>query len=180
VSRFSPSTPITLLFGAIVGVALWQTLQLGPVARLVPLAICVPTLALVVFQLALDVFPALARRFAPLERRELIGVAAVRERVHPEHLLVREHPTPEDPATPRESEARAFAWMGAMLASGWLLGFALGGPLFALLYVRFHGRRGWPVALVVAAGLGGAIVVVFGWILKAPLWRGLVWPWLGL
>ena len=74
-SRFSGSAPITALFGAIVGVALWQTLQLGPVARFVPLAVCVPTLALIVLQLALDLFPDVAGRLRALNRDELIGVS---------------------------------------------------------------------------------------------------------
>jgi hypothetical protein len=180
VIRFSPSTPITLLFAAILGVALWQTLDLGPVARFVPLAVVVPTLALVLFQLALDCFPRLARRFAALERSELIGVQGVREQVHPEHIPVREHPTPEDPAPAGDGDAQAFAWMGGALASAWLLGFTLGGPLFALAYVRFHGRRGWGVAAGLAAGLGLAVVGVFEGIFDAPLWRGALWAWLGL
>ena len=85
-----------------------------------------------------------------------------------------------DPGEPRGGEASAFGWMGGMLATALLLGFAVGGPLFAFVYIRFHGRRPWPVALAVAAGLGLAVVVVFDWAFGAPLWRGQLWVWLGI
>jgi len=179
-SRLDGRAVVTVFLGGLVGVALWQTLGLAPGARLVPLTVAVPTLALIVFQLALDLFPELGRRFALLDRDELVGVKQVREQVHPESLPVREHPTPEDPAEPPSGEAAAFGWMGAMLASAWLLGFALGGPLFAFVYIRFRGRRGARVAAAVAAGLGLAIVAVFDWAFDAPLWRGQLWTWLGL
>jgi hypothetical protein len=179
VRRPAPSTPITLFFTALVAAAVWQTLGLGAKARLVPQVVAVPTLVLLLVQLAIDFVPGLARRFARLERKELIGVQAVREQVHPEHIVVREHPTPEDPGEPPSGELEALAWMGAMLGSALLLGFLVGGPLFALLYVRLHGRRPWSLALLVAAGLAAAIVGVFDWTLGAPLWRGWLWTWLG-
>lgn len=178
--RLDGGVAVTLLFVALVVTALADTAGFGPVARLVPLTVAVPTLVLLLVQLALDVFPVLARRLALLERKELLGVRGVRERVHPEHLVVREHPTPEDPGEPPSGEAAAFAWMAAMLASGLVLGFVVGGPLFALAYVRLHGGRPWRVALGVAGGLAVAIVAVFDWTFGAPLWRGWLWARLGV
>ncbi|MBW2447459.1 MAG: tripartite tricarboxylate transporter TctB family protein [Deltaproteobacteria bacterium] len=178
--RLVGSTWLTLVFVALVVVALFETRGLGSVAQLVPRAIAVPTLALIVFQLLLDLFPGLRERLQVIERRELVGVQAVREEVHPEHIVVREHPTPEDPGGARQGEASAFGWMAGMLGAAFLLGFTVGGPLFALAYIRFHGRRPWPVSLAVAIGLGLAIVGVFDWTFGAALWRGQLWQWLGV
>jgi hypothetical protein len=67
--------------------------------------------------------------------------------------------------------AETLAWIGGFTLSIWLFGFAIGMPLFVLVYtLRYRETWFWVVAL--PAGLFVIIHVGFGILLETPLYEG--------
>ena len=67
-------------FGIFVLILIFLLLSLNyqPKARLVPLAIGVPTLLLTLFQLLIDMIPAVGRRFSFFQEYDVFGIEAGR------------------------------------------------------------------------------------------------------
>lgn len=138
---------LTLAVAAAVAALTADALALGPVARRMPLAVALPTLAM----LALEI----ARR-----RRAAASV------------------DPTAPAGPREAEARAFAWVGALALLTWVAGMSIGLPGFVLAYLRLHAGERWPLAAGLALGLAVLLVGGLEAGLGIRLYRGLIGLWL--
>lgn len=168
--RVRGAAVLTGLLIAAVFPMLFETLELHGSARLVPLAIVVPTVLLLALQLLLELSPGWRRRLAFLERPGVIGEQAAHERAH--------LPRAVSAAPVQASEFGVLAWVLAPLPLVALLGFALALPLYTLAYVRGRAARAWPVALAVAALVGGVALGIFELALGVPLWEGILWTWL--
>ena len=64
----------TLMMLAFAGLIFYLTLDLSRVARLVPLAVVIPTLVVLILQLLLDLVPGLAEKYSRFEKRDLFAV----------------------------------------------------------------------------------------------------------
>jgi putative tricarboxylic transport membrane protein len=137
--------------------ALWASRGFGFRARLFPWAIGLPVLGFGLLQLGLE----LTGRSAGAPARPADD---------------------EDPAGAPASRRTAgvLAELVACLASLWLLGFVVGGPLGVLLSLVAGSRERWPVALLIAAGTGVVLYGVFDRILHVPFPPGQLWVWLGI
>lgn len=120
-------------------------------ARLFPLAIAIPTLALVVFQLVQDLF-------ATTEAGTKIQFSDIKP------LDV------EDGKSLPRAAAEAFGWLVGLMATIWIAGFPIAMTLFALLYLRFRSGEKWWVAIVTTAVMIALLFLVFDGLLNV------IWP----
>lgn len=132
---------LTALFMAGVGLAIWSSLGLSPVARLAPLVVAVPTLL-------------------------LLGIELLRQ------ISQASEPPAADDRTLRNRELALLPWLGVLAVSSYLLGMALGLPLFVLSYLRLRSSETWTTSIAVATGLWIALYGVLLQLLEIPLFRG--------
>ena len=120
-------------------------------ARLFPVAIAVPTLALVAWQLAHDLFattaPGAGVRYSDIKPTEV-----------------------EDGKSLYRASAEAFGWLVGLLAVIWIAGFPAAMVLFALLYLRFRSGEKWWVAIATTVVMAGLLFLVFDGLLNV------IWP----
>jgi hypothetical protein len=151
-----------------------ETLRLGRIARMVPLAVVLPTLVLVVAQLIRDFVPARMREAAAAP---LYGIQWLRIVVTT--TLFSRVTRARDAGPPLASVAVMLAWLGAMLALIYLVGLIAAIPLFTLAYLRWHARERWRTALTVAAGVTAIPFALQHFRIEAGLADGMLWSWLG-
>ena len=148
---------------ALVGAFAWAVYeaQVFPEgARLFPLAIALPALALAFLQAVLSLR---ARASAPAE--EVPDMADVPD--------IADEDTLEGPERARRT-AEITAWILGVFAAVFLLGFLLAVPLAAVAYLRSAAREGW-LPSVAVAGLCWALVFgVFDRLLRVPLPPGVL------
>ena len=148
----------TLTIVAVLGAAMWQSLDFGFRAGLFPWAIGFPMLALA---LLLLVIQALGKEKLPAGG-----------------------PASPEPGTPAGVAARRTAgimgWIAGFLAAIWLLGFAIGGTLLTFLSLKVGSRERWPITLALTAGAAAFVYFVFERALNVPFPPGELFVWLGL
>jgi len=143
---------VTSAVALFVGTLFVLALGYGELARLVPLAVVVPVLALVFLQWGLD----------------LVGVV---------------HAGDENGSTPTADSngpnaMKTFGWLLLFPGLAYLLGFAVGAPVFTLLFSRIRSRESWRLSVTLAAATWvvayGGFVVALG----ARLYEGWLFRWL--
>lgn len=149
------------------------SLRLGHTARLVPLAVAVPTLALMLLVLVLDLAPGPAGKLRSLDDGDPFRMKAYREKSGI-------GPDPGEGPPTAAGEIGVFLWLLFLVASIYLLGFTAAAACYTYLFLRFRSGESRGFSLVMAAGTGLFIYGVFGIILSAHLHEGLLWRWLGL
>ena len=77
-TRINDRQLFTLALLAFALVILYATAGLSAVGRLVPLAVLVPTLGLLLFQLCLDLAPGFVRKHSLLEQKDVFGIEEMR------------------------------------------------------------------------------------------------------
>ena len=124
----------TILLAVFAGLMLYRSLGLSPVGRLVPLTVLIPTLAMLLWQLALD----LASKPVPTRRgrRRIDFFHSERHRQSVRLPSERVADIAVNTELPGLRERRVIAGLLAFLLSIYLLGFSISVPLFILLYLR--------------------------------------------
>jgi hypothetical protein len=172
--RIHEAVLINIVLLAVVTLITVLTLQLGPVARLVPILVAIPTLGFLLFQLALDLMPGLSRRFRFLEKKDPFNVESLNE-----ESLTRSRSRPVDRTTPAKT-ATVVLWVLLMFPLTYLLGFSVALPLYTLLYLRLRSKESWLLSASIALGMlvfvRGALVHLFG----IQLYKGELWSLLRL
>jgi hypothetical protein len=130
---------------------IWEAWEWEFQARLFPIAIAVPTLGFIAFQLCSDLFtvPAAGARAAYADIR------------------------PDDDGTRAEVARGAilcFGWILGLLASIAVIGFPASLALFVFGYLLFRAKEKWWVALLTAAVLVGLLYAFFDTVLHV------IWP----
>lgn len=172
--KFGDRAAFTLLLFAFVILITSLTLGLGRVARLVPLAVAVPTLVALALQLLLDLSPRLAQTYRRLEKRDLFSVETLRAKSQA-RAVVEET---EEKAQRDGSERQTFLWLLLLLPLVHLFGFLMALSLYVFLYFRGRADAGWLLSAAAAAGMGGLLYSVFILALGIHLYEGLLWDWL--
>ncbi len=160
----------TLSLLCFVAVLFLNTLRLGSVARFVPLIVLIPTLALLVLQLALDLRPDLEQKFSRFERIRFQKSEKLQK-----ETLGRARRSASGVPHP----AWAFLWMWLMLPLVYLLGFLVAVPLYTFLYLKGHAVKGWIPSIAIALALWALIYGIFGLLLNTQLYQGQIRGWLG-
>lgn len=143
----------TILFFAFACTILYLTLGLGRVARAVPLAVVVPTVLLLAFQVLLDFAPRLAQKYGSLEKNDLFGVAPLREKSRRPDSEAAIEPETEIVGR-RRRERGIFLWLLLLFALLYLLGFLIALPFYTLLYLKRRSGESWLQSVIVAAAMG--------------------------
>lgn len=73
----------------------------------------------------------------------------------------------------------AITWLALLLLLTGLLGVALGTALFCLAWLRWHAGENWLASLVLSAGLGFVLWVLFSVLMGVGLYSGVLWPSVG-
>ena len=128
----------------VAAIFLGLTLELGAVARAVPLFVVVPTVLLVGSQVVVDTTTYLGA----VERN--------------------------DPHPSRRGAAVTALWLVGTVASIYLVGLLVTVPMYVLLYLRLRAREGWRFCGAAAAGLGGGVYGVVVHVLGMPLHEGVL------
>lgn len=76
--------------------------------------------------------------------------------------------------TPVVKELRAFAWLGGLLLSLYLLGFMVSTPLYVFAFIRFSGRCSLKTSALIAAGISAFVYLVFVRLLAYKLYAGIL------
>jgi len=166
--KFNDRTFFTLGIFLVVLLFMIIAVNYQPKARLVPLAIGIPTLLLSLFQLLVDMVPAIGRRFRFFTDYDVFGVGgneASEESAQEERSR----------RTVHRRELEFSAWLCLLMALIYFLGFLVAIPLFLLLFLKLHSGEGWPMTVAVTAGTWGFVYVVFIMVMDAPLHDGAVW-----
>jgi hypothetical protein len=163
---------------AVAGVMLMVTLAvivasfpLGPVARRLPLAVAIPTLLLLAFELGREV--RLARERPGAERR---GAEAPPAQC-PSAACGGGASAPRIPRR-HSSERVLFGWIGVLLALVVIAGMAAGVPLFLLAYMRVHFRESWRASLLLSGAIALLLAAGLQYLLGVPLHPGVIGGWL--
>jgi hypothetical protein len=167
-------TVVTLLLVALVAAIGLATLGLGPAARLVPLAVAVPTLGLLALQVLLDVAPRIAEAWSRVARSDPFGVKPI---------IKRAVGVPGAGKVSAVEEGRGGRELSTvlsllmMIATIQLFGLFLAVPAYVFVQLKVRTQEGWALSVAVAVGM---CVLVYGVVALAPvrLDNGLVWDWL--
>jgi hypothetical protein len=166
-------TAFSFILLAAAALILLLSMRLGPTARMVPLAVAIPTLALMLLVLALDLAPSLGGRLRSIDERDPFRVKVFRKKsgIGPE---------PGEAPPTAAGEIVVFLWLLFLVVSIYLLGFTAAAACYTYLFLRFRSGESRGFSLGMAAGTGLFIHGVFGIILGARLHEGLLWRWLGI
>lgn len=175
--KFTGQALFSLVLLILVSLIFYISLDLGRLARLVPLRVVVVTLALVVFQLLLDLLPGLAERnnadgeTGALEIGQGEGIGKIVPKSDLAKIQVR---------IPRsQKELGVFLWVLAIPAFIYLFGFLTTLPLYTFLSFKLRSRESWLVSTATASLVLCLIYGVFVILLGARLEEGVFWHWLG-
>jgi hypothetical protein len=126
-------------------------------ARLLPLAVALPGLALAVLHVALS--------------------------LRPQRAAAAEAPDENEPLTPAERTRRTAqiaAWIAGIFLAIYLVGFQIAVPLAAVGYLRVMAREGWLTSAIVAGLCWGLVFGIFDRVLHVPLPTGQLLRMLGV
>jgi len=165
-------TVFTLLLLSFVLILFIFTLDLGRVARLVPLKVVVPTLVLLVVQLVLELVPKLAQRFKRFEKLRFDKSEQLQEktRIH--------SPVSVTENSRGKRELHMFAWILSLPVFIYFFGFLIAIPMFMLFYLRWRSGERWLFSILMTAGMWGLLYGVFVIALRTHFYEGLLWNWL--
>lgn len=158
----------TAVLLVLVGVLLAQSLALSSASRLAPLWALVPTAALLVVQLLVDLRPLLGERLRILQGAVLVpgaGTSGASPDVASESV---------SDGSRRRRELRIVLWMGGLIVLMYLVGFLVSTVLFLLPYLRIESRIGWARAAVFTAVATGVIYFAFGVLARVPFPPGVL------
>jgi len=145
-------------------------------ARLIPLVVAIPCLAISIAQFVLDLTKE-GKKGRSIEDDLFHGV--MEKMIHQEVVTEEEKGEKEEKKAKKRGWERAkgffqiILWIGVFYVSILLLGFVIAIPLFTVLYMRFHQER-WVLSAACAAGLWLTIYISFSVIAKISLYQGLI------
>jgi hypothetical protein len=161
---------LTAAFAVVTAAAVVASAGLSAVSRRAPLAVAVPTLILLVLEIAGQISATHAGR--RLRNLRIPGIAS--------YIVggrAKDDAAPPVNGDGRSLELAMLGWSCVLLASTCALGMAAGLPAFVCLYLRLHAREPWRVAAGVAAGLWAVLYGVFVLALRIELFAGYLIPW---
>jgi hypothetical protein len=161
---------LTAAFAVVTAAAVVASAGLSPVSRRAPLAVAVPTLALLALEIAGQISGARAGR-----RLRNLGIPGIASYVVGGRT--KDEAAPPANGAGRRLELAMLGWACVLLASTCALGMAAGLPAFVYLYLRLQSGKPRRVAAGVAAGLWGVLYVVFVLALRIELFEGYLIPW---
>jgi hypothetical protein len=146
--------------------------DLGPVSRFVPLAVAVPTLAILILQLLVEIRLRLLRGRVVVDTSGMVDGRAS----HNGNGQVGSHDGTEHSG----GVVPMALWVLGLFLLVFMLGFAVALPTFALAYLRIRAKEPWRVSTAAAVAMWALVYLFFGILLDIPMHAGHLWGWLGL
>jgi hypothetical protein len=146
-----------------------QSLALAPASRLAPLWALLPTGALLLVQLLLDV--------SPRVRERLHAFTGTGENLPGQHVSGGETkavPGATHSGSRRTRELRVVSWLAWLIALMYLVGFVLSTALFLLPYLLTESELGWGRSVVLTALATAVTYLVFGLVARVPFPPGVL------
>lgn len=171
-SRINERQIFVLALLAFAAVMIYATVGLSEVARLVPLAVLVPTLVLLVIQLCLDLAPDFVQKHSAIERKDVFGIEKMR-------LKAGENAA-NAAASRGRRELSVFLWIAFLPILMFLLGSLIALPLYLLVYLKVRSKERWLLSISLAVGMFGFLYGAFVAVLHLRLHEGWLWNMLGL
>lgn len=171
-SRLNERSLFALALLSFAALMLYGSAGLSEVARLVPLAVIVPTLVLLVIQLCLDLAPEFVHKHSVIEEKDVFGIEQLRRKAA-EHAG-------DAGASRGRRELKLFAWVAFLPGLMYLLGSLIALPLFLLAYLKLRSKEGWVLSIGMAVALFGFLYGALVAILNVRLHEGWLWNRLGL
>jgi hypothetical protein len=164
----------TLFLLAVTALLCYLTLDLGRIARLVPLWVVVPTLGLLLLQLIADVAPKEIKGHHHSRAPWLLAMAGQKQGSGKGiQMKVGRQPSEAHLA------GRNFIWISWMVISIYLLGLLYAVPLYTLLYLKSRAGQGWRSSIAVASSMGFILYALIVHVLGKTLNEGQFWIWIG-
>jgi hypothetical protein len=152
--------------GALFVVALayvWESFGFKPTPRLFPLLVGIPMLILTAFQIVIELFPDLEKKYAEIGTVDAEMLAGkTRDRVV------------EEDSTQIQKELEVFLWLGLAVGLSMLLGFFWGIPLFIFVFLKFRYAERWTISAGLPLGTLFVMHVLFERLFQIPLYTGLL------
>lgn len=154
-------TAVGLLFFLLLGLAVYRAFDFSFAARLMPLIIGVPTFALSVVVLALEI------------SSQWKGKPKKAEGAMDGSRLGKDL-SPEQKRAITRREVSLLLWLVALILLIWLFGLLWSIPIFLICFLWLQGREPWRLILPISLGTWVAVYVLFAEILKMELYQGLL------
>lgn len=164
-------TVVLVLFTALI---VGLTLQYNQQTQLAPLVVGIPTLLLLLGLLIVQSSSSAAELVGGLTTSDVLGVEEQVEGVKLES---------EETASVETTERSYQSRLDALAVAGWVLvlfaliltiGFTVGIPVYLLLIYRLRAGLSWAETIGYTAAIWAFIVVIFLYILNAPLYPGVL------
>ncbi|MFY9224891.1 MAG: hypothetical protein WAQ98_19620 [Blastocatellia bacterium] len=161
--KLSEKAIFTFIITAFVLLFLFSTKSLSPTARLVPLAVLIPTLLILIFQLILDLIPKLSEYYKKYDRVDLFNVK--RRKYTDKEILNYLY----------KEEIKIFIYLLVLIISIYLFGFLVALPSYMFLYLRFGVQEKTKIAISISIVIFALLYFVFTWLLSINFYSGLFW-----
>jgi len=143
--------------------------QFSPKARLLPLIVSVPTLALTLFRLTVNLVPKLSAKYQTVREYDIFDLAEIRKRVS----AASDSEKPDVVST-HKKELNVVAWLIGLVIAIWLIGFLISITLFVFLFLKFRSGEKWVSTLSVTIGTWLFVYGVFVIALNLSLYKGIL------
>jgi hypothetical protein len=143
--------------------------QFVPKARLLPLTVGVPTLALVLFRLIANLVPGLSEKYQTIREHDIFDLGEIKRK-----LASTSHAEKQAADSKHKNEMNVIGWLIGLILAIWLVGFLISIPAFVLLFLKFRSGEKWVSTLCVTFGTWLFIYGVFVVALKLPLYSGIL------
>ncbi|MFC1945477.1 tripartite tricarboxylate transporter TctB family protein [Chloroflexota bacterium] len=136
-------------------------------ARIVPLAVCIPTALLCILVLLSERYPKLISNFDVSLTDFAQGDSEVESRFKKTGKQSGERPS-------TKKVLISYGWICVFFILIFLVGYIIAIPVAAFLYLKFYWRKGWLKTLVVSLVLGGLVYGGFEILMKADMFEGIL------
>jgi hypothetical protein len=137
-------------------------------ARLIPLVVALPCLAMAIYRFAVDL--------KGKEKEGLSGEDELLKDIMDKVDVTVDHKEKKEKISSEEKKRRFFnmaVWILGFVVLIFLFGFLIAIPVFTLLFMRYH-KESWILSLSCAVGLCVSVYIAFVVIAKTILYEGLI------
>ena len=137
-------------------------------ARLIPLVVALPCLAMAIYRFAVDL--------TGKEKEGLSGEDVLLKDIMDRVEVAVDHKEKKEKISSEEKRKRFFnigVWILGFVLLIFLFGFLIAIPVFTLFFMRYH-KESWILSLSCAVGLCVSVYFAFVVIAKATLYEGLI------
>lgn len=164
--KFSEDNLILLALTVFLILLLLLSFEYAPKARLMPLVVGIPTLALVVIHLLINVVPSLSEKYRKVREHDIFDLGEIKKKPAP--------PPGErkSPAEIGKKEVNIVWWLIGLMGAICVVGYLIAIPAFCFLFLKIRSGERWLAAIIVTAATWVFVYGVFVIVLKLQIYKG--------